>query len=76
MDALQDTSLEMRETLDALHHIVNTLKHQMVSSEMTYPNARPAERPSLPGRQLPPIEKAVAVMQLAKCEFDGFLKLL
>lgn len=65
-DELQDSSLEMRETLDALHHIVHSLKHQTASSEMSYPNARPSNRVAMPPYDLPPIRKSVEVIQAAK----------
>ncbi|ROT38994.1 fungal-specific transcription factor domain-containing protein [Sodiomyces alkalinus F11] len=66
-ESLQDASLEMRETLDSLHHIVNALKQPTASSEMTYPNARRLPRPSSKhGSEMPPITKAVAMIRLAK----------
>lgn len=68
-DSLQDASLELRETLDSLYHIVNALKQPTASSETTYPHARkPSHRPSSRGSfEMPPIEKAVAMIRLAKC---------
>lgn len=65
-DELQDSSLEMRETLDALHHIVHSLKHQTASSELSYPNSRPSSRVAIPPFELPPIQKSVEVIQAAK----------
>ncbi|KAI8657742.1 Fungal-trans domain-containing protein [Fusarium keratoplasticum] len=64
--ALQGASLELRETLDSLHHIVTSLKQQTVSTEMNYPNATIFPRPSLKGSEMPPIQKAVALIR--QCE--------
>ncbi|KAL6360572.1 hypothetical protein LRP88_06278 [Fusarium phalaenopsidis] len=64
--ALQGASLELRETLDSLHHIVTSLKQQTVSTEMNYPNATIFPRPPLKGREMPPIQKAVALIR--QCE--------
>lgn len=66
--SLQDSSLEMRETLDSLHHIVSTLKNQTGATELKYPNARPVQRAPIPGVELPPIEKTVAIFRLLKSE--------
>ncbi|CAI4210955.1 unnamed protein product [Parascedosporium putredinis] len=52
-DELQDSSLEMRETLDALRHMVHSLKHQTAASEMSYPNSRPSTRVAIPPYDLP-----------------------
>lgn len=65
-DELQDSSLEMRETLDALRHMVHSLKHQTAASEMSYPNSRPSTRVAIPPYDLPPIRKSVEVIQAAK----------
>ncbi|KAF5010763.1 hypothetical protein FDECE_3093 [Fusarium decemcellulare] len=67
-DSLQGASLELRETLDSLHHIVNSLKQQTVATEMHYPSARIAPRPSLKGSEMPPIQKAVALIR--QCETE------
>ncbi|KAK7425531.1 hypothetical protein QQZ08_007972 [Neonectria magnoliae] len=65
-DSLQDSSLKMRETLDALSSIVTALRQRTTASEMAYPHARPMQRPPLSGCELPPIEKAVALIRSAK----------
>lgn len=67
-DSVQDCSLEMRQTLDALAHTVATLKKRTASSEIIDSHFPPTHRPRLKGLELPPIEKAVALIRLAKCE--------
>lgn len=69
-DSAQDCSLEMRQTLDALAHTVATLKKQTTSSEIIDSHFPPAHRPRLKSLELPPIEKAVALIRLAKCEYQ------
>ncbi|KAH7165838.1 hypothetical protein EDB81DRAFT_780508 [Dactylonectria macrodidyma] len=64
--SLQDAGLEMRETLDSLHHIVNALKQQPAASELSYTMANPVPRPTLPGIKLPPIQKTVNVIRQSK----------
>lgn len=68
-DSVQDCSLEMRQTLDALAHTVATLKKQTASSEIIDSHFSPTHRPRPKGLELPPIEKAVALIRLAKCEY-------
>lgn len=67
--ALQGASLEMRETLDSLHHIVSALKQQPPASELSYTSANQVPRPTLPGIQLPPIQKTVPIIRRSKSEF-------
>ncbi|KAF7550475.1 hypothetical protein G7046_g8006 [Stylonectria norvegica] len=64
--SLQDSSLEMGETLGSLLHIVDTLKKQTPSTEMIYPHARPVQRHYALSCELPPIQKAVALMSAGK----------
>lgn len=64
--SLQDSSLEMRQTLDSLHHIVDSLRQQTGATEMIYPKARPTPRPVLQSTELPPIQKAVSLFQVFK----------
>ena len=61
---------EMRETFDALHSVVEAMKKQPTAKEMTYPNARPikAAPAFLQGCELPPIQRSLHVIKLAKCE--------
>lgn len=66
---VQDCSLEMCQTLDALAHTVATLKKQTASSEVTDSHVSPIRRPRPKGLELPSIEKAVALIRLAKCEY-------
>ncbi|KAF6834065.1 fungal specific transcription factor domain-containing protein [Colletotrichum plurivorum] len=58
--------LEMRETLDALHSLVEALKQQPASHELTYPNARPMSRPALSECEMPPVQSAVSIIREAK----------
>ncbi|KAL0943723.1 fungal specific transcription factor domain-containing protein [Colletotrichum truncatum] len=60
--------LEMRETLDALHSLVEALKQQPASHEMTYPHARHLPRPSLSDCEMPPVQSAVSVIREAKAQ--------
>ncbi|RGP59628.1 hypothetical protein FLONG3_11144 [Fusarium longipes] len=64
--SLQGASLELRETLDSLHHIVSSLKQQTAAAEMFYPYARPVPRPNFKNNDLPPIQTAVALIR--ECE--------
>ncbi|WYZ33787.1 hypothetical protein EsH8_I_000063 [Colletotrichum jinshuiense] len=57
---------EMRDTLDALSSVVATLREQTVASEMAYPHARPIQRPGPSGYGLPPIQKSVELIRIAK----------
>ncbi|KAK3994326.1 putative transcriptional regulatory protein [Cladorrhinum sp. PSN332] len=57
---------EMREGLDALHVIVEAMKHQPAAYEMTYPHAGPVKASALEGCELPPVEKTVQVLKLAQ----------
>ncbi|WQF79089.1 hypothetical protein CDEST_04103 [Colletotrichum destructivum] len=63
---LQCSGPEMRDTLDALSSVVATLREQTVANEMAYPHARPIQRPGLSGYGLPPIQKAVELIRIAK----------
>ncbi|GKT58551.1 fungal specific transcription factor domain-containing protein [Colletotrichum tofieldiae] len=58
--------LEMRETLDALHSLVDALKQQPAIHELTYPHARPMARPALGDCEMPPVQSAVNVIREAK----------
>ncbi|OHW96910.1 fungal specific transcription factor domain-containing protein [Colletotrichum incanum] len=63
---LQCSVPEMRDTLDALSSVVATLREQTVANEMAYPHARPIQRPGPSGYGLPPIQKAVELIRIAK----------
>lgn len=65
-ESLQGASLELRETLDSLHHIVSSLKQQTAATEMSYPYARLVPRPTLKNHELPPIQTAVSIIR--ECE--------
>ncbi|KAF5524019.1 putative transcriptional regulatory protein [Colletotrichum aenigma] len=60
--------LEMRETLDALHSLVEGLKQQSASHELTYAHARPVPRPALSEWEMPPVQSAVSVIRDAKAQ--------
>ncbi|CAF3588236.1 unnamed protein product, partial [Fusarium graminearum] len=68
-ESLQGASLELRETLDSLHHIVTSLKQQTAATEMSYPYARTIPRPTLKSNNLPPIQTAVALIR--ECETEN-----
>ncbi|KAK1655007.1 fungal-specific transcription factor domain-containing protein [Colletotrichum phormii] len=67
-ESLQDSSLDLGETLDALSQIVNALKQPAAAGEMTYPHAKPFTRVRAQGIELPPIEKAVHTIRIAKSQ--------
>jgi hypothetical protein len=57
----------MHERVEALRHMVEAMKKQPADHEMTYPHAK-LIRPAAPqGCDLPPIEKTLEVLKLAKC---------
>lgn len=58
--------LEMRETLDALHSLVEALRHQPASHELTYPQAKPVARPAFGECEMPPVQSAVNIIREAK----------
>ncbi|KAH6955203.1 fungal-specific transcription factor domain-containing protein [Fusarium avenaceum] len=68
-ESLQGASLELRETLDSLHHIVSSLKQQTAATEMSYPYARLVPRPTLKNHELPPIQTAVSIIR--ECESEN-----
>lgn len=64
-ELLQDASLELRETLDSLRHIMSTMKQQSSSGSTTYSNAAPVPGPSKPAGEMPPIDKVVSMVREA-----------
>ncbi|KAJ0296291.1 hypothetical protein COL516b_011701 [Colletotrichum fioriniae] len=60
--------LEMRETLDALHSLVEALRHQPASHELTYPQAKPVARPAFGECEMPPVQSAVNIIREAKAQ--------
>lgn len=66
-ESLQEASLELRETLDSLSHIVSSLKEQPVSNEMAFPNAVVHHRQRHASSDLPPLQQAVNLIRAAKC---------
>lgn len=65
-ERLQGLDLDVNETVDSMHSILGAFKQQTSKSEMSYPLAEPSLRPSFRGCQMPPIEKAVALLHGAK----------
>lgn len=67
---LEDPSrINMGDTLDTLRQLVDAMKQQPASHEMTYPNAQSLALPAsamLKGLELPPIQKSVKVLSLAR----------
>lgn len=66
--ALQYPGSEITGSLDALSHVVSSLREQTAASEMTYPHARPSQRSVPPGHELPPIKKTVDLIRIAKSQ--------
>ena len=70
---LEDPSrLQMGDTLDTLRQLVDAMKQQSASHEMAYPNAQSFALPAsamLKGLELPPIEKSVKVLSLARGQY-------
>lgn len=65
----EDSSMKMRDTLDALRLVLDTMKQQSAAVEMTYPNAKakPTSAASvLKACELPPIHTTVHVLKLTK----------
>lgn len=65
--ASQDSRPEMRERIEALRHMVETLKKQPAAHEMKYPNAQPTKSAALEGCELPAIDATLQVLKLARC---------
>lgn len=66
--SLRHPGPEMQATLDSLHLVVNTLKHQSASAEMTYPHAKQMQRSPMSKFDMPPIQKTVFITRLPKSE--------
>ncbi|GKT51914.1 uncharacterized protein ColSpa_12095 [Colletotrichum spaethianum] len=65
-ESLQDSSLDVSETLKALSQIVQALKQQSLTGSAAYPHARLINKPQLQTLKLPPIDKAVHVIRTAE----------
>jgi anti-sigma factor ChrR (cupin superfamily) len=63
----KDSRPEMRERIEALRDMVESMKKQPAAHEMTYPHAKPIRPPALEGCELPPIDKTLQVLKLVKC---------
>ncbi|KAK4184954.1 putative transcriptional regulatory protein [Podospora australis] len=57
---------EMRDKLNALQVMVDGMKKQPASYEMTYPNARPVKPMTFEGCELPPIDRTLQILKLAQ----------
>lgn len=53
---------ETNNLLDALQHIVKSLKPSNLTNHISYPHAKAPQRPSLHSCELPPIEKVVGLI--------------
>lgn len=62
----KDSRPEMREGLDALHVIIEAMRHQPAAHEMTYPHAGPVKPSPLESCELPPIDRTLHVLKLAQ----------
>jgi hypothetical protein len=69
-DSLQSSGSAMSDTLGTLSNVVASLREQVVVNEMTYPHARPMQRPSLVGSELPPIQKSAELIRIAKSTLE------
>jgi hypothetical protein len=64
-----DSSLTMRDTLNTLRDIVDTMKQQPAAHEMTYPNAKSVlsfPSAAMKACELPPIQETVRILKLTK----------
>ncbi|KAK4149351.1 hypothetical protein C8A00DRAFT_18942, partial [Chaetomidium leptoderma] len=61
-----DSRPKMRERIEALRHMVEAMKTQPAAHEMTYPHAKPIPPATLKGCDLPPIDKTLDILKLAK----------
>lgn len=67
-DSLQGSTPDIRETLDALSRVVSASKKQLDEFEMAYPRATSVPRPQPQRCELPPIDKVVPLIRLAKSQ--------
>ncbi|CAI7669817.1 unnamed protein product [Penicillium manginii] len=61
---LQASSPELCNTLDELSSILT--QGDGAVDELAYPHARPIQRVNLPGYEMPPLKKAIALIRMAK----------
>ncbi|CAH0055475.1 unnamed protein product [Clonostachys solani] len=64
--SLQESSPELCEALDELSCIL--IQQDATTDEVAYPHSRPIQRPNLPGCEMPPIKKAIALIRIAKTQ--------
>jgi hypothetical protein len=57
---------DMDQRVEALSRVVESMRSQPASQEMTYPNAKHVASASLMGCELPPIEKTLEVLKFCK----------
>ena len=67
-DDSRPTDPEMHRTLDVLSRVVHDAKQHPSARESILPNAR-LQKPALEGSDLPPIQKAVVLINAAKGEY-------
>ncbi|GKU07237.1 unnamed protein product, partial [Fusarium langsethiae] len=65
-DSIQESSPELSETLDELSSILT--QQADTSDDTAYPHARPVQRVSLPGCEMPPLKRAVALIRIAQAK--------
>ncbi|KZL69341.1 fungal specific transcription factor domain-containing protein [Colletotrichum tofieldiae] len=65
-DSMQDSSLNLEDTLNALSQIMKALKQQSVTGSVAYPHANRIYQPHLQKLELPPIDKSVLVIRAAE----------
>ncbi|KAL2158090.1 hypothetical protein VTH06DRAFT_4658 [Thermothelomyces fergusii] len=66
--ASTDSRPEVRERIDALRNMVESMEKQPAAREMAYPHAKPARPVTLEGCELPPIEKTLHILKLTKAQ--------
>ncbi|EAW21004.1 putative transcription factor [Aspergillus fischeri NRRL 181] len=65
-NSLQASSPELCDTLDELSSILT--QGDGAGDELAYPHARPIQRANLPGYEMPPLKKAIALIRMAKAK--------
>ncbi|KAL3259781.1 hypothetical protein ABHI18_005089 [Aspergillus niger] len=65
-NSLQASSPELCDTLDELSSILT--QGDVAGDELAYPHARPIQRANLPGYEMPPLKKAIALIRMANAK--------
>ncbi|AEO57210.1 fungal-specific transcription factor-like protein [Thermothelomyces thermophilus ATCC 42464] len=66
--ASTDSRPEVRERIDALRNMVESMEKQPAAREMAYPHAKPVRPVTLEGCDVPPIEKTLQLLKLTKAQ--------